>query len=174
MSKTAGREACFPFWLVAGSALALTALLPEAAWAQEGLDVAYNAPQFAGGEIRQVFCDLLSLVEGEFGGLLLTAAGFLALSHAAFGDTKHATAVIPVAIGCFAAAGVVSIFFGTLCEADGSAVAGRVMPVQDNGGFGNREDDAAFRRAMGFDRQPAELPLAPAEDELTGDPFFDF
>ncbi|MCB0323773.1 MAG: hypothetical protein KDD69_09380 [Bdellovibrionales bacterium] len=147
-------------------------LAPSAAYAAGAQNLqgtgAYDAPEFANGAIRNVFCDLLSLVEGTFGGLLLTAAGFLAVGHAAFGDTRHATTIIPVGIGTFAMGAVISIYFGTMCGGGGGGgtpAAGRT--------YGIEATSTPISRALGFG-EPAELEQVPAENTPTGDPFTDF
>ena len=74
---------------------------------------------FANGEIRDAYCDIIDLMEGNFGGMLMTIAGILAFATAAFGDLKHAITAVVVGISSFAIAAMTSLYFGQLCGGDG-------------------------------------------------------
>ena len=91
----------------------LLLLLPDLALAGEPFPGAYTAPAFANNAIRSVFCDLLSLIEGEFGGMVTAAAGVFAIGYVAFGDIRKGSSLIVVAGGFFAISAGVSLYFGT-------------------------------------------------------------
>ena len=132
---------------------------------------AYDAPEFAGGAIRDVVCDLLDLLGGKFGGLLLTASGIVALGYAAFGDAKMSTSLIVVAVGCFAMSSMISLYFGDLgCPAGngGGAANGRVI----NDAVAER--NVILRALGGSNENATPLPLGEPEGGNTGDPFTDF
>lgn len=80
--------------------------------AKEPWTGAYNEEQFAGGEIRKAYCDLVGIVEGNFGGLLFAAAGIMALAFAAFGITHHTHTAVFTAVGAFTISAGVSLYFG--------------------------------------------------------------
>jgi len=75
---------------------------------------------FAGGVIRDAYCDVIGYVEGEFGGLLMVIAGILALGAAAFGDFKHGVTMLVTAIGAYTVSALVSLYFGQLCGEAGA------------------------------------------------------
>ena len=80
---------------------------------------------FAGGVIREAYCDVIGYVEGEFGGLLMVIAGILAFGAAAFGDFKHGVTMIVTAIGAYTVSALVSLYFGQLCG--GAAATNRAV-----------------------------------------------
>lgn len=85
----------------------------------------YSASAFADGVIRESFCDLVSLVEGTFGGLLFAAAGLMAFGFAAFGDSKHGSTAAIVAGAAFSMSAGVSLYFGDLgCGAGAGSGSG--------------------------------------------------
>ncbi|HMO17836.1 MAG TPA: hypothetical protein PKA63_06925 [Oligoflexia bacterium] len=84
----------------------------------------YSAEAFADGAIRDVYCDLVGLVEGTFGGLLFAAAGILAFGFAAFGDSKHGSSAAIVAGAAFTLGAGVSLYFGDLGCGGGGGNAG--------------------------------------------------
>ncbi len=74
---------------------------------------------FANGELRDAYCDIIDLMEGNFGGMLMTVAGILAFATAAFGNFKHGITALVVGISSFAIAAMTSLYFGQLCGGDG-------------------------------------------------------
>lgn len=73
---------------------------------------AYSSEEFAGGEIRGVFCDLVGLLEGELGALIFMAAGVAAILGAAFGNLRQGTSAVVVGVGLFTISAGVGVFFG--------------------------------------------------------------
>lgn len=87
---------------------------------------AYSAPSFGSGAgggagpIRQVYCDLVGLMQGSFGGLLLSAAALMAIAGAMMGDFSGGKAAIMVGVCSFTIAAGISLYFGDLgCGLDG-------------------------------------------------------
>ena len=78
-----------------------------------------DTEEFANGEIRDAYCDLIDLMEGSFGGMLMAVAGIIAFATAAFGDLKHGITTVVVGISSFAIAALTSLYFGQLCEGRG-------------------------------------------------------
>ena len=70
---------------------------------------------FAGGVIRDAYCDIISYMEGSLGGMLMAAAGIMAMAVAALGDFKHAATAVAVGIATVCISTVVGLFFGQLC-----------------------------------------------------------
>lgn len=92
--------------------------------AHEPWQGAYTEGEFAGGEIRQAYCDMVGLVEGNFGGLLFSVAGVVALAFAAFGMSQHSKTAVAAGIGAFAISAAVSLYFGDLgCGNGGNGTA---------------------------------------------------
>lgn len=87
----------------------------EPAFAQESLASvgAYSSNGFAGGVFVRAICDLYSLVQGSFGGLLMSASALCALVAAAMGNKSQFIAVVVVGVGAFALSSGVSLYFGT-------------------------------------------------------------
>ncbi len=83
---------------------------------------AHSTGPFAGGEIRQAYCDIVSLVEGNLGALLATAAAVMAVASAAFGNIRQGAILGATAIGAATISAGVSLGFGDLCGADGNAI----------------------------------------------------
>ena len=111
-----------------------------------------DTEEFAGGEIREAYCDIIDLMEGNFGGMLMAIAGILAFATAAFGDLKHGITALIVGVSSFAIAAMTSLYFGELCGADGNNNA-RI----NNAGANN------------FVQRTTQLDLS--EPETTEDPF---
>lgn len=80
---------------------------------------AHTAPAFAGGELRDAYCDMQSLIEGSWGGLVAAAAAVMAVAAAAFGNLRHTTSLIVTAIGAFTISTGVSVYFGDMCSSNG-------------------------------------------------------
>lgn len=110
----------------------------DAAWAAgtEPWQGAYTTEAFAGGAIRSVYCDLVSVVEGTFGGLLFTVAGFVAIAMGVFGEGGQSKNILVVAIGALTISAAVSLYFGDLgcgsgsSSAQGGGEAARVKSVE--------------------------------------------
>ncbi len=104
--------------------LILTTFLGNPAQAQnaaEPWDGAYTSEPFADGAIRDVYCDLINLVEGNFGALLFVVAGILGITLIAFGDMKNAATMLIVAISAVTIGTGISLYFGDLgCSASSS------------------------------------------------------
>ncbi len=69
--------------------------------------------KFAGGVFVDALCDIFDLMQGDLGGLLAAAAGFVAILGGAFGSLRGAPAFIVVAGGAFTISSGVSLYFGT-------------------------------------------------------------
>ncbi len=112
--------------LFCGVLFCLLVFIPEvhAQNAHEPWEGAYSEEAFAGGEIRQVYCDLVQLTEGTFGGLLFAAAGVMALGFAAFGMSHHSHTAVMTGIGAFAISAGVSLYFGDLGCGGGGGESG--------------------------------------------------
>jgi len=100
--------------------------LESTAFAQEtgGWWQGVDTEPFANGEIREAYCDIIDLMEGSFGGMLMTIAGILAFATAAFGNLKHAITAVVVGISSFAIHAMTSLYFGQLCDVDGIVTDG--------------------------------------------------
>lgn len=82
------------------------------AQAKEPWEGAYTSPEFAGGAIRDLYCDLVGEVEGSFGALQFIVGGMMAFGYAVFGDTKKTYAIIAAGIvGATMSTGI-SLYFG--------------------------------------------------------------
>lgn len=80
-----------------------------------------DTPAFAGGVIRDAYCDVISYMEGTLGAMLMAAAGVMAMGVAAFGDFKHVATAVAVGIATVCMSTVVGLFFGQLCGGGGQA-----------------------------------------------------
>ena len=160
-----------PYSIVALIGLAAL-LLPETALAQQATEPwqgAYTSPAFAGGAIRSVFCDLVGLIEGNFGALLVASAAVLAVASAAFGDFKHGTTAIMVAVGAFTISAGVSLYFGDMgCNTQ----AGAQLPAT-GGPLGNGPANVA-RTSPDSDTVQAETAADPELEADESDPFDSF
>lgn len=114
-----------------GTVLLLIVLLASAnpAYAAEApWESAYNAEPFAGGVIRDVFCDLVGLIQGSFGALLLSTAALMAIGGAAFGDFTSAKTAIVVGVSSATIAAGVSLYFGDFgCGLQGGEATNRAV-----------------------------------------------
>lgn len=63
--------------------------------------------------LREAVCRLFLLIEGPFGGLIMTIAGISAVISAAFGAYRSATSMLVAGVGAFILRSLVSLFFGT-------------------------------------------------------------
>lgn len=85
------------------------------AQAKEPWKGAYTSPEFAGGAIRNLYCDLVGEVEGSFGALQFIVGGMMAFGYAVFGDTKKTYAIVAAGVvGATMSTGV-SLYFGQMC-----------------------------------------------------------
>jgi len=99
--------------------LALFAPVEVLAQAKEPWEGAYTSPQFAGGAIRNVYCDLVGEVEGSFGALAFIVGGIMTFAYAVFGDTKKSYAIVMAGIiGATMSTGI-SLYFGKMCGDNG-------------------------------------------------------
>lgn len=149
-------------WLVTLSAVVCYLLLPETVLAQatEPWEGAYTNKAFAGGEIREVYCDLVGLMEGSLGALLASAAAVLALASAAFGDARHGTTLIVCAIGTATISVGVSLYFGDFgCGAQGTPLPATGGPM--GGLIGGVDPATVARTAPGL--RDAEIAIARGE-----------
>ena len=94
--------------------LILTVGITDSTSAQGLAEVgAYSSNGFAGGVFVRAICDMYELVQGSFGGLLMSASALCALVAAAMGNKSQFIAVIVVGVGAFALSSGVSLYFGT-------------------------------------------------------------
>jgi len=110
----------------------MTLITPSQA-AEEGAEPwagAYTSEAFAGGAIRSVYCDLVGLVEGSFGGLLFSVAGLVAIAMGVFGEGGQSKNIFIVAIGALTISTAVSLYFGDLGCGNGSAKGNTAKTLQ--------------------------------------------
>lgn len=83
--------------------------------AQEPWEGAYSTQAFAGGVIRNIYCDLAQEVEGSFGAMVFIVGGIVAFSTAVFGNPKRMYSIVMAGIvGATITTGV-SLSFGKMC-----------------------------------------------------------
>ena len=82
-----------------------------------------DTPAFAGGVIRDAYCDIIKYMEGTLGAMLMVIAGIAAFATAALGNMKHGITAVAVGISAFTISAVVSLFFGQLCGGGANAGA---------------------------------------------------
>jgi hypothetical protein len=86
---------------------------------------AYTSGEFAGGVIRDAYCDMVGLLQGTMGGLLFSVAGLVAIAMGVFGEGGQSKNILVVAIGALTSSVAVSLYFGDLgC---GTNVQARVL-----------------------------------------------
>lgn len=149
------RRNCNYTWIagLALGCLACSLLLPGEALAQnDGYWNGTETDAFAGGAIREVYCDILDLMEGNLGGLLMSAAGILAFGAAAFGDLKHGITAVVTGVSAFSLAALMTLYFGQLCGGGGNANDGNFI------GDVNPGPAAGLTRGsnLGFNTNPAQ------------------
>ena len=83
---------------------------------------------FKDGLIRNVYCDLLGLIEGNFGGLLTASAGVYAFAMAGIGNVKHSLAALTVALASFSMSAGISVNFGEMCQGGNNGVPAAPAP----------------------------------------------
>jgi hypothetical protein len=103
--------------------------MENVAMAQSFIDDAMDAFGISGGgsvtssrtgpfddsQIRLAVCQLFKLIEGAFGGLVMTVAGIGAIVASAFGGYKAAISLLVTGISAFVLRSFVSLFFGQPC-----------------------------------------------------------
>ena len=92
--------------------------------AKEPWEGAYTSAPFGGGEIREAYCDLVSLVEGNFGALLFSVAGLVAVAMGVFGEGGQSKNILVVSIGALTISTLVSLYFGDMGCGNGSSSGG--------------------------------------------------
>lgn len=70
------------------------------------------ALQYNDRKIRIAVCQLFNLIEGAFGGLIMTVAGIGAVIAAAFGSYRVGYGLIVTGVGAFILRSLISLFFG--------------------------------------------------------------
>jgi len=125
---------------------------------------AYTTEAFAGGAIRDVYCDLVGLTEGTFGGLLFTVAGLVAIAMGVFGEGGQSKNILVVAIGAVAISTAVSLYFGDMGCGSGSSKGQNGANGQNNGAAKVATDDSAkeFKFPALFDGEQADA--VPSQD----------
>ncbi len=79
--------------------------------------VDYHQPSFNDTLIRNAVGQLLQLIEGAFGALIMVVAGLGAIVAASMGAYRLAVSMLVVAVGAFILRALVSLFFGENFEA---------------------------------------------------------
>lgn len=101
---------------------------------EEPWEGAYTSGPFAGGVIRDVYCDMVGLLEGTMGGLLFAVAGLVAIAMGVFGEGGQSKNILVVAIGALTTSVLVSLYFGDLCGGGAATrVAAKNAIVSDQG-----------------------------------------
>ena len=129
--------------------LALITLIESPAYAQNTLEPwngAYTSKPFANSAIRNVYCDLVNLVEGSFGALLFVVAGILGITLIAFGDMKNAATMLVVAISAVTIGAGISLYFGDLgCGANNSSRSStKIDALIDENSAENSDNNSLF------------------------------
>jgi hypothetical protein len=73
----------------------------------------WSEAAFDDGLIRNSVGNLLKMLEGAFGALIMVIAGLMAIVAAAMGGYRTALGMLIVAVGAFILRSLVSLFFGT-------------------------------------------------------------
>lgn len=109
---------CKQFFKLCTVLLLINLLLPTSVLAQakEPWQGAYTTSAFAGGAIRDIYCDLVGEVEGSFGALQFVVGGIMAFGFAVFGDVKKTYSIFAAGVvGATMSTGV-SLYFGQMCD----------------------------------------------------------
>jgi hypothetical protein len=118
--------------------------------AQEPWKEAYTSPPFAGGVIRDAFCDILGLLQGNLGALLATAAAVVAITSAAMGNLRGTSTLVLTGVAAVTLSAGISVGFGDFnCANDGGAIGGN-------------------ERTISADIPPVSQAQSPAEDPFQG------
>ncbi len=86
-------------------------------YAQNGPSGSYTEAALDDSLIRNAVGNILRLLEGAFGALIMVIAGILAIISAAMGGYRNAISMLVVALGAFILRALISLFFGTDFEA---------------------------------------------------------
>lgn len=118
----------------------LSAGLLDLSWAQTAGTNQNTQIVFDVTKIQEAICDLLSLIEGSFGALLMIVAGIGAIMAAAVGSYSAAMSMLVVGCGSFILRSFISLWFGPVdyCGQVGtvklpgqtSSSSGGIGPVQ--------------------------------------------
>lgn len=73
----------------------------------------WGGANFDPTQLKLAVCNLLMLVEGPYGAVLMTTAGIGAIAGAAFGKYSAAYQALAVGVGSFILRSMVSLWFGT-------------------------------------------------------------
>lgn len=103
------------------------AFAQDASSAKEPWQGAYTSSAFAGGVIRNLYCDLAQEVEVSFGGMLFIVGGFVAFSFAVFGNAKRSYSIIMAGIAAATITGGISLSFGRMCNFDSSGAGAKSL-----------------------------------------------
>ena len=174
--------------LTAGALCLLFSATAHAQMPEEPWEGAYTADPFAGGVIRQAYCDISGLVEGSLGALFATAAAVMAIASAAFGNLRQGAILLATAVGAATITTSVSLGFGDLCDDSGNATKGkssRTMSIEQTAAANNTavsaftpDDISAMTSKMLNKNLPVgeELNSAPAEEneDSADNPFDSF
>lgn len=76
----------------------------------------YSEAAYEDALVRNAVGNLLMLIEGAFGALIMVVAGLGAIVAAAMGAYRAAVGMLVVAVGAFILRALVSLFFGTEYE----------------------------------------------------------
>lgn len=106
-------------------------LIPDFAFAdsQEIWKGAYTAKPFAGGALRNLYCDLVGEVEGSFGALVFITGGFVAFGMAVFGNAKRTYSIIIAGIVGATMSSGISLYFGKMCNLDSGGQTAKSFSV---------------------------------------------
>ena len=77
-----------------------------------GLSEIAVAASFNDDEIKEALCDILKLVEGSFGALIMAVAGLGAIVSAAVGGYRTAMSCVVISCGAMITRSVIILFFG--------------------------------------------------------------
>lgn len=78
----------------------------------EGVLSTFSRANFTDAYIKYAVGNILRLLEGSFGALIMVVAGVMAIISAAMGSYKQAMAMLVVAVGAFVLRSLISLFFG--------------------------------------------------------------
>ena len=88
-------------------------IFPHAQAGGNGPTGSFSQAEFDDELIRNAVGNLMRLVEGAFGALVMVVAGLMAIIAAAMGSYRTAISLVIVAVGSFILRALVSLFFGT-------------------------------------------------------------
>lgn len=108
-SALAGMPKSITLLMAAGGAMLLLHLTDQAS--AQTIQT-YSEASFDDELIRNAVGNILRLIEGSFGALIMVVAGIISIIAAALGQFRHALAMLVVAVGAFILRSLVSLFFG--------------------------------------------------------------